>query len=420
MGTFKTNWFTDRHTDYGRGRIPLLEYVQPILYNQIDPYYCFDYWPVPNSWTLSMFQPSIWNTTLRKFGAKATEMGPVSVGTRRFADDPVDAGYTILVGDTQQIMFDQYIWMNMTAEDQSFIRVENARRARTVQIYMSMMLPLGSASSANPQLVKDKSDEKEEEQIFECPRWDEITQYLFANRGPSELALDTMTFDTPEPSLYRYIVDRGGLDITPTEFRQFLLYANNKKQLFSYEPFPAIGTIFRLPTGWPPSTLKPIKRLAPPHSIDLANFRTAMNDPLVQIRIYAEFGEFRDVDYETLRRVLNVLVPPDKGIVAAEIRFIINECARNDQFVTLGPKGIARMTYEITDQFRQEWEREFTTQKLERNADTVKAAKEEERKKQEAEAKLLEEDLKDGSGIDPETMNIDPEDLEVEDDVDMS
>jgi hypothetical protein len=33
---------------------------------------------------------------------------------------------------------------------------------------------------------------------------------------------------------------------------------------------------------------------------------------------------------------------------------------------------------------------------------------------------LLEEDLKDGSGIDPETMNIDPEDLEVEDDVDMS
>jgi hypothetical protein len=145
-----------------------------------------------------------------------------------------------------------------------------------------------------------------------------------------------------------------------------------------------------------------------------------MDDPVVQIRIYAEFGEFRDVDYETLRRVLNVLVPPDKGIIAAEIRFIINECARNEQFVTLGPKGIARMTYEITDQFRQEWEREFTTQKLVRNVEAVKAAKEEERKKQEAEAKLLKEDLKDDSGIDLGTMNVDPEDLEVGDDVDMS
>lgn len=51
----------------------------------------------------------------------------------------------------------------------------------------------------------------------------DLTEHLFANRGPLELALDAMTFDILEPTLYRYILDRGGLTITPAEFRQFLL-----------------------------------------------------------------------------------------------------------------------------------------------------------------------------------------------------
>lgn len=56
--------------------------------------------------------------------------------------------------------------------------------------------------------------EAEDEETFECPRWGEITQYLFNNRGPGELALDTMIFDMPEPTPYKYILERGGLDIT--------------------------------------------------------------------------------------------------------------------------------------------------------------------------------------------------------------
>ena len=72
----------------------------------------------------------------------------------------------------------------------------------------------------------------EDEKTFECPRWGEITRYLFNNRGPGELALDTMIFDMPEPTLYKYILERGGLDITTEEFRQFLAFADYKKELF--------------------------------------------------------------------------------------------------------------------------------------------------------------------------------------------
>lgn len=65
-----------------------------------------------------------------------------------------------------------------------------------------------------------------------CPRWEEITEYMFRNRGPGELALDTMTFDIPEHVLYKYILQRGGLDITAEEFRDFLAMAHKKLELF--------------------------------------------------------------------------------------------------------------------------------------------------------------------------------------------
>lgn len=66
---------------------------------------------------------------------------------------------------------------------------------------------------------------------YTCPRWSEITSYLFQNRGPCQLALDTMSI-LPVSSFYRYIRDCGGISLTPLEFWNFLGTANDRYELF--------------------------------------------------------------------------------------------------------------------------------------------------------------------------------------------
>jgi hypothetical protein len=66
---------------------------------------------------------------------------------------------------------------------------------------------------------------------YSCPRYEEIKEYLFTNRGPLQLALDTMGI-LSEPAFYRYIRDRGGISLTPMELREFLGYANERRELF--------------------------------------------------------------------------------------------------------------------------------------------------------------------------------------------
>jgi hypothetical protein len=62
----------------------------------------------------------------------------------------------------------------------------------------------------------ESGDEATIEDEYGCPpnEWETITKYLYANRGPYQLALDTMGW-LPEPAFHRYIRDHGGLDITP-------------------------------------------------------------------------------------------------------------------------------------------------------------------------------------------------------------
>lgn len=89
----------------------------------------------------------------------------------------------------------------------------------------------------------DKDDLADDERDFPpdveyaCPRWNEITEYLFKNRGPWQLALDTMGI-LSVPSFYRYIRDRGGISLKPLEFWNFLGAANKRQELFMYA-FPA-------------------------------------------------------------------------------------------------------------------------------------------------------------------------------------
>lgn len=66
---------------------------------------------------------------------------------------------------------------------------------------------------------------------YTCNRYDEIKDYLLRNRKAKRLALDTMTI-LSEPVFYRYIRDRGGINLTALEFRNFLAVAHQKMELF--------------------------------------------------------------------------------------------------------------------------------------------------------------------------------------------
>ncbi|KAE9378280.1 hypothetical protein N431DRAFT_461813 [Stipitochalara longipes BDJ] len=244
---------------------------------------------------------------------------------------------------------------------------------------------------------------------------DEITQYLFANRAPLELALNTMDFDIPEPTLYRYIMNRGGLDITPAELRQFLFTANNKKQLFAYSPFPGIGTVTRLPTGWPLSVQHTIQRNAPPNPFYLQKFQQSLSDPGTQERLYAEFQEFRDVDFEVLRGILNPFIYPDDRIPANQIDLVVHECARESggggRLVALGPRGIARLRFDVKKKDREQWLTKFVREKMVMNEETMKEAENAERRRNQAEMETLMNELV-GDEDDSLRNNVNLEDIE--------
>jgi hypothetical protein len=62
-----------------------------------------------------------------------------------------------------------------------------------------------------------------------CPAFNQIQDYLFGNR--LQLALDTTGW-IPENTMYHYIRRNGGLDISVSTWRSFLLWCNQLEYLF--------------------------------------------------------------------------------------------------------------------------------------------------------------------------------------------
>ena len=82
----------------------------------------------------------------------------------------------------------------------------------------------------------DTDEEEIEEDVYNCPRWNEIKKYLVRNCGP--LAIDTMGMMS-EQLFLKYIKSLRApkyipLQITPLEFRSFLGTASEKRELFLY------------------------------------------------------------------------------------------------------------------------------------------------------------------------------------------
>ena len=363
MGIFRTEWFAYNHEGY-MPHHPVLERGEYNLERwEEDKYYINDFWPIPVRWSHGLFQPELWSGPVRALGAKATQMGPLTWGTRLHADDRDEAiNYRKIIAQafSPTSFIPEPMDTSMTDEERARIGLENARKRQAEKIYNAMTLALAAQpDDLNPDFFRDgiidrkdlysdsEDVEEDEPSLPHCPRWNEITQYLFHNRGPNELALDTMTFDMPEPTFYRYIMDRGGLAITPAEFRDFLAVANHQQLLFQYVfcphqfgfsnghvfrwfPIPGVGTIRRRAEGWPPAQKYTIPRNTPPTARDMWKFKSKMSlDALIR-DYYTIFGEFRDLDYDTLRKFVNHYIDDEtEHITLFEMPYIVNECARD-------------------------------------------------------------------------------------------
>lgn len=178
-------------------------------------------------------------------GSQATDMGPLTYGTWRNTYDDA-GGYT----ETTNTDFADPFYFNvpvfhaqMTQREVQYQTLEYNRRQHAQRIilarynYTTVIQPAHSIPDWDSSSGSESDDDLDEPTrpwvCPPCPRWNEITQYLFNNRGPLDLALDTMDFDMPEQNLYKYILDRGipgGL--TPREFRNFLINAHSRGVLF--------------------------------------------------------------------------------------------------------------------------------------------------------------------------------------------
>ncbi|TGO83786.1 hypothetical protein BPOR_0593g00070 [Botrytis porri] len=110
---------------------------------------------------------------------------------------------------------------------------------------------------------------------YSCPGWNDITEHLFSNCEPLELALDTTE-----------------LLSVPT--------------LFRWEPFPGFGIVKCIAIGWslPMGGSNFVSWLSPigePDEDDMETLDNLMSDQAVQEALYEYCGGCRDLEIETFR-----------------------------------------------------------------------------------------------------------------------
>ncbi|KAG4027309.1 hypothetical protein MFRU_031g00570 [Monilinia fructicola] len=361
LGIVKTSWFTDKNKSYQTSRkAPPLN--RKPRRGRIDTFHTYDYWPVPTSWYGTLFTEEFWGN-VRKFGPEAKKMKIETFGMRFLSDDHPDARTRIDDGR-----------MNIGG---GWPYEAPQTRGKTKRFRIKSKIASTLTQQANDDDIRENHDPLDYLNArppivtYSCPRWDDITGYLFDHRGPLELALDSMGV-LSEPAFFRYIRDHGGITLTPMEFRGFLGVANEREELFLWEPFPGFGIVKRIATGWPPPTPGPNSISLPtpigePDQEDMETLDNLMSDQEVQEALYEYCGEGRDLDIETFRRWLVYRFDAEEfngENATEEFRDIIWETVREGgAYFTLGPKDIVRFIYPVED-IREEKADEFTKERM--------------------------------------------------------
>lgn len=297
------------------------------------PFTTLEQFPIPTSWTKSLFDNEMWTTNVALYGSAASAMGPLTYGsvvdyqveTLHPNGAPDEVSMNFHIEEANEILprpLDPALGQNIQQ-----LKQERSLEAERIMRLIERPKPMPQRPPSPT--FSDEDDGSDFPVVYSCPRYDEIKAYLCQNRHYEQLALDTMDFDIPERTLYRYILDRGGLGITPLEFRNFLYTASERREMFFYAPFPGLGTVTRLEQGWPDQELPdavPAKK--PPNPIQLKFATECLRSNDMAFGFMSEFGEFRDFDYETLARILNTVSGGKFKITTQDMAVLANEIAR--------------------------------------------------------------------------------------------
>jgi len=292
-----------------------------------------DHFPVPTSWVKSLYDDDMWTTSVQRYGSAATAMGPLTYGSATEIRSNIDktTGKPIAKSKAFHIFVspDMLQASPIATSNENFLRLEERRRDKAQRIMHLVGKPQGIQHPPSPD-PKNVYDDSDFPITYSCPRYDEIKAYLLRNRHHQQLALDSMDFDMPERTLYRYIIDRGGIALTPLEFRSFLYTASWRQELFFYTPFPGLGTVTRLPTGWPDDGPPPVIEMKAAPVLSHLEFcvRALVADSAAE-SLYSEFGNFRDFDFESLRTIINNALDGKTIINEGDFALVVNEIARS-------------------------------------------------------------------------------------------
>ncbi|KAF7923676.1 uncharacterized protein EAE98_007494 [Botrytis deweyae] len=327
---------------------------------QTDKFHTYDYWPVPTQWYSSLFTEGFWEN-VRMFGPEAKKMRAEKRGMRYLSKDHPDAKSQI---DDSGISIG-YGWPYGPPQTRSQIE----RFIAVNKVITRISKQHGSWEKSDDSL--DYFNIKPPTVTYSCPRWNEITEHLFSNRGLLDLALDTMEL-LSEPTLFQYIRDHGGIDLTSLEFRSFLGVANQKQELFLWEPFSGFRVVKRIAVGWPPPIGGPDSVSWPspigePDEEDMETLDNLMSDEAVQEALYEYCGECRDLDIETFKLWLVYrfeMEEFDGEDADKEFRDVIWESMRQGgTYFTLGPKNIIRFIYPL-EEIREKKADTFTKERI--------------------------------------------------------
>ncbi len=165
-----------------------------------------------------------------QYRENATRMGPCYIGSVA-SHLPEDMSQTTVsltrlhAGGNMLPLSD-----DMTESEEVLTRAENARRTRAAQI----LRRVSSRVKLPPEPLEYPDDPDPVEPEHVCLRWDEIAQFLFDNREPGKLALDSLDFPMPEQTMLSHVVNLAvpPFAITAEEFREFLWVCHQRRLLF--------------------------------------------------------------------------------------------------------------------------------------------------------------------------------------------
>lgn len=228
--------------------LPALKPLPPTWLQLID-------WPVPISWTEQLFQPEFWARCVQY--PELLLMGPKTIGSKR----DIDAVPSALPGTAPLFTRVNYSDYDFSRKGQQpipgaptptklqAIGAENDRRRHNSMIKDVLNDSTSMQTDpqpSNPVLTALPTPATEPEPVPQCPRYDEIGDFLLANRSQDYLCLDTMTGICPENTLLQHIIlfssdpdmqtQGRSLDITPEEWRAFLQITSSKDDLVSWDP----------------------------------------------------------------------------------------------------------------------------------------------------------------------------------------